>query len=86
MSQKIIVEEQEIIFLEQEDKNILDTLERKGIESHFHCRDGFCGACRCKLLKGKIQYTIEPLAFVGDDEILTCCAQPITDIEIDIHG
>lgn len=84
MSHKIIVEEREISFLEQ-DKNILNTLEREGIESHYHCRDGYCGACRCKLLKGKIKYTVEPLAFVGDDEILTCCAQPLTDIELDIH-
>ena len=86
MLHKIIVEERELSFLEQEDKNILNTLEREGIESHYHCRDGYCGACRCKLLKGKVQYSVEPLAFVGDDEILTCCAQPLTDIELDIHG
>lgn len=86
MSHKIIVEEREISFLEQEDKNILHTLEREGIESHYHCRDGYCGACRCKLLNGKVQYTVEPLAYVSDDEILTCCSQPLTDIELDIDG
>ncbi len=86
MSHRIIVEEREISFLEQEDKNILDALERQSIESHYHCRDGYCGACRCKLLKGKIHYTVEPLAYVGDDEILTCCSQPLTDIELDLHG
>lgn len=86
MSLKIIVEEREISFLKKEDNNILKTLEREGIESHYHCRDGYCGACRCKLLKGKVHYTVEPLAFVSDDEILTCCSQPLTDIVLDIHG
>lgn len=86
MSHKIIVEEREVSFLEQEDKNILNTLERVGIESHYHCRDGYCGACRCKLLKGKVQYAVEPLAFIGNGEILTCCSQPLMDIELDIDG
>lgn len=86
MLPKIIVEGRVIPFLEQEDKNILNALEREGIESHYHCRDGYCGACRCKLLKGKVQYAVEPLAFVGDDEILTCCSQPFTDIELDLHN
>lgn len=81
----ITVEEREITFL-KEDKTILNALEREKVESHFHCRDGFCGACRCKLIKGDVHYEISPLAYVGDDEILTCCSVPITDIEIDLHG
>lgn len=85
MSFSITIEEREISFLEK-DKTILNTLERENIESHFHCRDGFCGACRCKLIKGKVHYEISPLAYVGDDEILTCCSVPLTDIEIDLHG
>ena len=84
MSKKIVVEGREIIFLEQ-DKNILNALEREGIESHYHCRDGFCGACRCKLEKGNVEYPIPPLAYIGDDEILTCCSKPTTDISISIH-
>lgn len=85
MSWKITTEERVISFLEQ-DKNILGSLERENIESHYHCKDGFCGACRCKLIKGKVHYEGAPLAYVGDDEILTCCSIPTTDIEIDIHG
>ncbi len=84
MSIKIVVEGREIIFTEQ-DKNILNALEREGIESHYHCRDGFCGACRCKLNKGNIEYPITPLAYIGDGEILTCCSKPTTDIDINIH-
>ncbi|MGB2739597.1 MAG: class I ribonucleotide reductase maintenance protein YfaE [Cognaticolwellia sp.] len=83
MSFSITVEGREIAFLD-EDKNILNTLERKNIESHFHCRDGFCGACRCSLKKGTVEYNQFPLAFIGDNEILTCCAYPTSNITIEI--
>lgn len=83
MSYSITVEKREIAFLD-EDKTILNTLEKADIESHFHCRDGFCGACRCTLKKGTVAYHEYPLAFVGDNEILTCCAYPTSDIEIEI--
>tara|TARA_B110001454_G_C12598382_1_gene383370 strand:+ start:370 stop:627 length:258 start_codon:yes stop_codon:yes gene_type:complete len=84
MTFKITVEGCALVYLDQ-DKNILNTLERENIESHYHCRDGYCGACRCKLLKGAVSYPLAPLAFIREDEILTCCAQPASDIEINIH-
>lgn len=80
----ITVEEREIPFLD-EDKTILNTLEREKIESHFHCRDGFCGACRCTLKKGTVEYKEYPLAFIGDNEILTCCSYPTSNIEISVE-
>ena len=62
-------------------QSILECLEAKNIEIHYHCRDGFCGACRVKLVKGQVCYPQgEPLAYVADDEILTCCCIPVTDI------
>ncbi|MFB1015585.1 MAG: class I ribonucleotide reductase maintenance protein YfaE [Alteromonadaceae bacterium] len=64
---------------------ILESLEHNEIEVHYHCRDGFCGACRVKLKKGTIRYPQgDPLAYVDDDEILTCCSLPSSDIEIEI--
>jgi len=83
MSFSITVEEREISFLE-EDKTILNSLERENIESHFHCRDGFCGACRCSLKEGTVEYKQYPLAYVGDNEILTCCSYPTSDLVIEI--
>lgn len=84
MSFCITIEDREITFLE-EDKNILNTLERKNVESHFHCRDGFCGACRCLLKKGTVEYSQYPLAYVGENEILTCCSYPTSNIVIQIE-
>ena len=64
---------------------ILESIERQNIEVQYHCRDGYCGACRCKLTSGQVEYKVDPLAFIDDDEILTCCTIPSTDISIDFE-
>ncbi len=63
---------------------ILADLEENNVTLEYHCREGFCGACRCKLISGEVDYTIDPLAFIDDDEILPCCTIPLTDIMLDI--
>ncbi len=66
------------------DTTLLESLEHAGIQCHFNCRDGFCGACRTKLISGEVSYTLDPLAFIDDDEILPCCCKPVTDLKIDV--
>ena len=63
---------------------LLECFENHELEVQFHCREGFCGACRTKLLSGKIEYNIAPLAYLDDDEFLPCCSVPKTDIEIEL--
>lgn len=65
-------------------QTLLEALERKKLEVNFHCREGYCGACRCKLISGEVHYINEPLAFVRKGEFLPCCSVPVTDIEIEI--
>lgn len=65
-------------------ETILDTLERENIDADYNCREGFCGVCRTKLVSGSIDYKVDPLAFIDDDEILTCCTVPTSNIEIKI--
>lgn len=60
----------------------LEYLESQGLKVNYHCRDGTCGACRCKLNKGDVSYTTDPLAYIRDGEILTCCTKPTSDIDI----
>ncbi|MFC3095639.1 2Fe-2S ferredoxin-like protein [Alteromonas sediminis] len=67
------------------DETILETLEKANIDMLFHCREGFCGACRSRLIKGEVEYTTDPLAFIDDDEILPCCCKAASDIEIEIN-
>ncbi|GAC12881.1 class I ribonucleotide reductase maintenance protein YfaE [Aliiglaciecola lipolytica] len=61
---------------------ILESLEKHQIEVHYHCREGFCGACRSKLICGEIDYTTDPLAYIDDDEFLPCCSVALGDIKI----
>lgn len=69
----------------QQDKTILESLEAANVEVHYHCREGFCGACRTKICSGEIEYTTDPLAYIDDDEILPCCSVPKTDILLTIE-
>ena len=62
--------------------SILETLEQAKGEVPYQCREGFCGACRAKLLSGSTEYINEPLAFVRDGEVLLCCSKPCSDITI----
>lgn len=64
--------------------NILNALEQQQKPVHFQCREGFCGACRCKLISGQVEYLQQPLAFVRKGEFLPCCSVPLTNISIEI--
>ncbi|WP_206485560.1 class I ribonucleotide reductase maintenance protein YfaE [Thalassotalea sp. G2M2-11] len=76
---------QQTVQYDPQDKTLLNSLEKANIEVHYHCRDGFCGACRVTLLTGKICYPNgEPLAFVGENEILPCCCIPVSDVSLSI--
>jgi ferredoxin len=82
---KISVQGQVISFVDTTE-TLLECLERSDVEVHYHCRDGFCGACRVKLNKGQVKYPNgEPLAFIGEGEILPCCCMPVGDITIEVE-
>ena len=49
---------QEVPFLQ--DTTVLESLEQANIPAEYHC-EGFCGACRCKLTSGEVEYVIDPL-------------------------
>jgi ferredoxin len=65
-------------------RTILEAIEQQQPDIDYQCREGYCGACRCKLINGTIKYLNEPLAFVRQGEFLPCCSVPVTDIDIDI--
>lgn len=70
-------------FHETDEPNILDFLEKEGVEMESHCRAGFCGTCRVNLLRGEVRYPGgRPLGYIREGEILPCCCEPTTDIEI----
>ncbi len=61
-------------------KTLLENLESQAIKVEFHCRDGHCGACRCKLLAGEVNYVNYPMAYVREGDILSCCSKASEDL------
>jgi ferredoxin-NADP reductase/predicted pyridoxine 5'-phosphate oxidase superfamily flavin-nucleotide-binding protein len=59
-----------------ESGTLLELAEARGLEPEFSCREGTCGTCRTKLLKGAVTYVREPTAGVAAGEVLICCAVP----------
>ncbi|MFC3034301.1 class I ribonucleotide reductase maintenance protein YfaE [Pseudoalteromonas fenneropenaei] len=64
--------------------SLLDALEQAKVDVNYQCREGFCGACRVKLVAGQVAYNVEPLAFVREGEVLSCCCKPLSDITIEL--
>ncbi|MAD17600.1 MAG: ferredoxin [Alteromonadaceae bacterium] len=62
--------------------NLLDCLLTHNIPKEYHCKEGFCGACRTQLIEGEVEYLLDPLAFIDDGEILACCCKPLGHIKI----
>lgn len=81
---KVIINAQVPLLYDSGQRNLLDFLEQQKHNVSFQCREGFCGACRCKLVAGQVRYLQEPLAFVRRGEFLPCCSVPLGDIEIEI--
>ncbi|USD58869.1 2Fe-2S iron-sulfur cluster binding domain-containing protein [Vibrio sp. SCSIO 43140] len=61
----------------------LQVLESSGYDVRSECRSGFCGACRLKA-KGKPIYQQEPIGYCSDDEVLVCCLDSQSDINIEL--
>lgn len=55
---------------------LLELAEARGLDPEFSCREGNCGTCRTKLVKGAVAYVKQPTAKIDADEVLLCCAVP----------
>ncbi|MGK3128322.1 pyridoxamine 5'-phosphate oxidase family protein [Pantoea sp. C8B4] len=70
--------------------SLLELAEARGLSPEYSCREGHCGSCKTRLLRGAVTYTTLPSASVAKDEVLICCAVPaqqdggIEEIHLDI--
>lgn len=64
--------------------SLIDVLEQHRVPVEYQCRSGYCGACRLRLVKGRVAYRQAPLACLQQDEILPCCCMPVNDIELEL--
>jgi ferredoxin-NADP reductase/MOSC domain-containing protein YiiM len=62
----------------------LDLADACDVPARWSCRTGVCHTCVTPLLSGDITYTPAPLELPDDGQVLICCAQPITDIVLDM--
>lgn len=67
-----------------EHPSLLHVLESHKHFVEFQCREGFCGSCRVRLLKGEVCYAETPIAFVQEGDILPCCCKAKGDIELEM--
>ena len=82
---KVIVNGGPELAVDATEGTLLEALEKHQLEMHYHCRSGFCGACRTKLLEGEVEYKTDPLAFIDDDEILPCCCVALCPLKIKVQ-
>lgn len=71
-------------------ETILEASLRQGLNLPYVCRDGACGACKGKIIKGEVSYGNYQESALTEEEkakgmALFCCAQPLTDLYIECH-
>lgn len=64
-------------------RNLLDLFEEHKIEIQSDCRAGHCGLCKKKVISGEVKYIFTPDCNLETHEVLTCCAIPLTQLEIE---
>ncbi|KQR45885.1 CDP-6-deoxy-delta-3,4-glucoseen reductase [Acidovorax sp. Leaf160] len=75
-------------FTAQAGESILAAAIRSGVGLPYGCKDGACGSCKCKKLSGSVvhgDHQSKALSAAEADAgfVLTCCAQPLTDVVLE---
>lgn len=75
---------QPAILFDGKQATLLEALEYKKVKVFSECRNGFCGACKTKVISGEVTYIKQPLAELEQDECLPCCCIPKTDLNLSL--
>ena len=75
-------------FEAQAGETILAAAIRGGVGMPYGCKDGACGSCKCKKLSGSVVHGEHQQKALSTEEeeagfVLTCCAQPLTDVVLE---
>jgi ferredoxin-NADP reductase/MOSC domain-containing protein YiiM len=65
-------------------RSVLDLADACDVPTRWSCRTGVCHTCTTPLLSGDVAYSPDPLEPPADGQVLICCAQPGTDIVLDM--
>ncbi len=79
----VILDDEEIKFnLKANGKTILDAVNKEGFDAPYSCRGGVCCTCRAKVLKGKVNMTLNYSLTdqeVAEGFVLTCQSHPASE-------
>lgn len=69
-------------------ETLLEAGLRAGLQLPFECRSGGCGACKCTVLQGYVDYGVYQAGALTEEErragkVLMCCATPLSDLEVE---
>lgn len=64
--------------------SLLELAEACDVPVRWSCRSGVCHTCESGLVAGKTSYQPDPIDLPADGNVLICCAQPESDIVIDL--
>jgi len=69
------------------DQTVLSAALAAGVQLAKSCRNGTCRACRCKLLRGRAEHTIEWPGLSRDEKaegwVLPCVLRALSDCVLD---
>ena len=78
------------VFRATEEQSLLDAALLDEVPVAYGCQSGGCGACRARLISGRVTYAYEPPALSEADKaagyLLLCQAQARSDLEIEIEA
>jgi len=65
-------------------RSVLELADACDVPTRWSCRSGVCRTCVTPLLSGDVRYAPDPLETPAVGEVLICCAQPRSDIVLDM--
>jgi ferredoxin-NADP reductase/MOSC domain-containing protein YiiM len=65
-------------------RSLLELADNCDVPTRYSCRTGVCHTCVTPILSGHVTYVPNPLELPGRDEALICCAQPHSDVVLDL--
>jgi ferredoxin-NADP reductase/MOSC domain-containing protein YiiM/ferredoxin len=65
-------------------RSMLELADACDVPTRWSCRSGVCHTCITPLLSGAVVYSPDPLDPPTDGQVLICCAQPDTDVVLDM--
>lgn len=90
MSHRVTLEPSGHAFLAAPDQSLLQSALDAGLTVPYGCRNGACGACKCKVVTGEVDTGgMTPQALSVEDlaagMTLLCCARPASDVTLEVR-